>query len=142
MGRDLESESKGELTMAERDTRLEIEAYDYEGLKAALGIPDDEVYVELAPGVSLYLSGAEPITRRGADIAPYLVEFIIVVTGQITANAIWDAISQVKEKSRQVSAPSITIVERVKLPITSDSESQTADIEIERHYSKGGQDEQ
>lgn len=97
----------------EERTIIEVEAMDAEQLKNSLGIPEDDIYVELVPDIKLFWSG-EKVRRGGTDILPYVVEFIIAVAAPLTV----DAVSYLVKRIREGGGQTITIVKRYEINIT------------------------
>ncbi len=94
------------------DTIIEVEATDPAQLKRSLGIPEDDIYVELAPGVQLSWSDDGQL-RRGADLAPYVVEFVLSVSSGVTTALILKLIDRIRKGGGQT----VTIVKRHKINI-------------------------
>ena len=94
-------------------TIIEVGTTDAERLKSSLGIPEDDIYVELAPDVKLFWSG-EQVRRGGSDALPYIVEFVIEVAAPLTTNAINYLVKRIREGGGQT----ITIVRRYEINIT------------------------
>lgn len=86
---------------------FEVEVADVEQLKSSLGIPEDDIYIDLAPDVQVSLLD-EQIRRGGFDILPYLLTFVITVSGQLTAEAISALVKRIHEGGGE----KITIVKR------------------------------
>ncbi len=97
--------------MVER-TIIEVEATDPAQLKRSPGIPEDDIYVELAPGVELSCSDGQ--LRRGADLLPYVVEFVLTVSSGVTTALILKLI----DRFRQGGGQTVTIVKRHKINIS------------------------
>lgn len=106
---------------------LEVEASDLQQLQEALGIPEDDIYVELAPDVKLFYSTY--VVRRAADIPPLLVEFVLNVGAQLTAMTIWGLVQKIHKGGGQ----SITIVKRHKVKVTLEEETV---LEIQKHLAE------
>ncbi len=49
---------------------IEVEATDADQLLRSLNRPEDDIYVELTPGVKLFHSGTE-LRRGGSEVFPY-----------------------------------------------------------------------
>ena len=98
--------------MEEERTIIEVETADAEQLKKSLGIPEDDIYVELTPDVKLFWSN-EQVRRGGTDVLPYIVEFVIAVAAPLTTNAISYLVKRIREGGGQT----ITIVKRYEINI-------------------------
>ncbi len=98
----------------EERTIIEVGTTDAALLKKSLGIPEDDIYIELEPGVNLYWSDENVQVRRGGtDVLPYVVEFIIAVAAPLTTSAISSLIKKIREGGGQT----ITIVKRYEINI-------------------------
>jgi hypothetical protein len=97
----------------EERTLIEVGTTDAVQLKNSLGIPEDDIYVELIPDVKLFWSG-EQVRRGGSDVLPYVVEFIIAVAAPLTTTAISYLVKRIREGGGQT----ITIVKRYEINIT------------------------
>lgn len=97
---------------------IEVEATDAGQLLRALDLPEDEIYVELVPGVKLFHDNTE-VRRGGSDILPYLMTFIIAVTAPLAT----DAIRELVKKLHKGDGHSITKVTRCKVTITMEEET-------------------
>ena len=96
-------------------TIIEVGTTDATLLKRSLCIPEDDIYIELEPGVNLYWSDEkEQIRRGGTDVLPYVVEFIIAVAAPLTTSAISSLVKRIREGGGQT----ITIVKRYEINIT------------------------
>ena len=105
--------------MVER-TIIEVEATDPAQLKRSLGIPEDEIYVELAHGVELSCSDEQEQNRRGGvDVLPYVITFVIAVSAPLTTEAISNLIKRTRKGGGQI----ITIVKRHKLTVSEEEET-------------------
>jgi hypothetical protein len=105
----------------EERTIIEVEVPDSAQLQRSLGIPEDDIYVELAPNIKLFWSG-EQVRRGGVDILPYVVEFVIAVSAPLTTTAI----SNLVKRIRKGGGEKITIVKRYEINITME-EKKTVD---------------
>jgi hypothetical protein len=74
---------------------IEVESTNDSELLRALGIPEDDIFVELAPGVQLSHDGTE-IRRGGADILPYVATFVITVLAPLTTEAIRELVKRIR----------------------------------------------
>lgn len=97
----------------EERTLIEVGTTDAEQLKSSLGIPEDDIYVDLTPDIRLTWSD-EQIRRGGSDVLPYVVEFIIAVAAPLTTSAISYLVKRICEGGGQT----ITIVKRYEINIT------------------------
>jgi hypothetical protein len=110
----------------EERTIIEVGTTDAELLKRSLGIPEDDIYIELEPGVNLYWSAENVQVRRGGtDVLPYLVEFIIAVAAPLTTNAITSLVKKIHEGGGHT----ITIVKRYEIKITVDDQKKVEKIQ-------------
>ncbi len=96
---------------------IEVESTNDSELLRALDIPEDEIYVELAPGVKLFHDGTQ-YRRGGADILPYVATFIIAVAAPLTTEAIRELVKRLRAGGGQ----KITRVIRRTVTITIEDE--------------------
>lgn len=108
----------------DKRTIIEVEVTNLDQLKSSLGIPEDDIYVELTPGVGIFYE--EPPIQR-SELAPIIVTLILQITGGVAVKLAGDAMSaaikNLVKKIDKGSGQTITVVKRHTVKITEEEET-------------------